>query len=940
MRPNRFLLSFTLFFAIFCFCFQLVKGATLEGSLALVPDGSNINLTAEGTADWAHWGLNGPGSFNHKQGAVSQVGNFTVIGTNSVAQYFAKAHNYTWTNGTPTPTSTNNTGVLIRGLMNGFELTLPADTALRRANVYVGVNAAEGRFEATLSDASDPDYVDASLVHDTQRLDGVYALSYAAASAGQFLTIRFTVTHLFSDSGYVSWKAVALASNAPPIVRITSPTNNTVFSTFSDVTIVAEASDVDGTISTVEFFQGTTNLGVAFESPYTLTWPNAVPGNYTLTARATDNEGATAVSAPVQIRVSTNRPPIVTIISPTNDAAFLVPANITVEATAMDPEGPVTKVEFFAGRNRLTEITNAPYRFVWNDVPLGNHLLTARATDTNGLTKVSSPVSIFVTTAQGSIAGSVATPPASIDLTSEGIADWAHWGLVTESSFDHKEGVESQISTYELIGEEPAYPYADNPHGYSWTDGTPIPAVTNTITGVYVVGLKNGFEIHVAAATVVRTLKLYVGTYGARGKLQAFLSDFSSPPFSDSSIDNLGNGPSGVYTIDFAATTPDQNLILRYTVSAMHDPVGNVTLQAATLVTENNPPRAGVTNPVDQAQYIFPANVRIDASAADSDGAISKVEFLGDGTSLGQRAAVPYSLTWSNVPIGSHTVAVKATDNEGATFTSRPVNIFVGIGGGYLSGQVATTPSAVDLTEEGKSDWTHWGLITKSTFDHKRGVLPQVSNFRAIESHTVKRYDNNLAGFSWTNGTPNPSAIDTHTGVYLSGLGSGFEIEVPADPMPRRLNVYVGLYGARGHFEASLSDLSAPPFADASLESAFNDRVGVYSLKYSAARSGEKLVVRYTASVLYDPIYGNVTLQATTLQGAPSVPILAPLWNGMDFTFSFLTDVGWSYAVEYTDSLSPIWWQVLQTVPGNGTEVQILDSRPPGSQRLYRVRVY
>jgi len=942
MFPNRLFLSATFLFAILPFCFQWAKGAALEGSFAVVPEGSNVNLTVEGSVDWAHWGLNGADSFNHKQGGVSQISALTLIGTNSAEQYYAKFHDYVWTDGTPTQTSTNNSGVLVRGLMNGFELRLPADTMLRRAKVYVGVNMAEGYFEATLSDASVPSYVDASLVHDTQRLDGVYSLSYAAGSPGQSLMIRFTAGHLFSpDSGFVSWQAVALAGNAPPAVAIASPTNNAVFPMFGDVTIVADASDGDGTISAVEFFQGTTNLGEVLESPYTLTWHNVPPGLYTLTTRATDNEGAATTSAPVQIRVTTNTPPTVAMITPTNDAAFLAPANITIEATAVDREGPVVKVEFFAGSDRLTQITNGPYRFVWSNAPLGNHILTARAMDTNGVTGVSSPVNIFVTAGGGFLMGSFAIPPAAVDLTSEGLADWAHWGLFTELSFDHKEGVTPQISTYELIGNEPAYSYGDNLHSYSWTDGTPTLAATNTITGVYVVGLNNGFEIRVAADTSVKTLKFYVGTYGARGKLQAFLSDFRSPPFLDSSVDNSGNGPGGVYTIDFAATSPDQSLILRYIVSAMYDSqFGNVTLQAATLVTDNSPPTASITRPAEGAAYISPTNLIIDAEAADSDGAIGKVEFFADLVRLGEVTAPPYTLTWSNVPLGSHALRVKATDDGGATFTSMPANIFVGIGGGNLSGHIAATPSQVDLTEEGKSDWAHWGLVTKNSFNHKRGVLPQINNFRTIEGHIVKRYDDNAAGFSWTNGTPGQIAMDTHTGVFISGLGNGFEIAVPADPTPRRLKVYVGLYGARGRFEARLSDFSAPPFTDVSLENPFNNRVGVYTLNYAAALPRQTLVLRYTASFLHDTQYGNVTLQATALQSAPSVQISTPTWSGTDFGFSFITDMGWSYSVEYTDSLNPALWHLLERVVGTGTEVQIVDPDMSGLQRSYRVRTH
>src|SRR5207249_1287478 len=155
--------------------------------------------------------------------------------------------------------------------------------------------------------------------------------------------------------------------------------------------------------------------------------------------------------------------------------------------------------------------------------------------------------------------------------TAEGTTDWAHWGLITESSFDHKAGVASQISNYALLGGEPAYMYADNLNGYTWTDGTPTPGVANTPTGVYVVGLANGFELTAPADTTMKTLNVYVGTFGARGKFRAFLSDFTAPLYLDSTIDNGGNGPGGVYSINYQAVSPGQKITVRFTVSEMHD---------------------------------------------------------------------------------------------------------------------------------------------------------------------------------------------------------------------------------------------------------------------------------------------------------------------------------------------------------------------------------
>jgi len=59
---------------------------------------------------------------------------------------------------------------------------------------------------------------------------------------------------------------------------------------------------------------------------------------------------------------------------------------------------------------------------------------------------------LFVHGTGGSLAGAIALPAAAIDLTAEGISDWAHWGLSAPTSFDHKAGVSQQINTFANIG--------------------------------------------------------------------------------------------------------------------------------------------------------------------------------------------------------------------------------------------------------------------------------------------------------------------------------------------------------------------------------------------------------------------------------------------------------------------------------------------------------
>ena len=65
----------------------------------------------------------------------------------------------------------------------------------------------------------------------------------------------------------------------------------------------ANASDSDGSVTKVEFFRGATSLGVDTSAPYAVTWSNAATGSYSLTAVATDNQGATTTSGAIAVTV-------------------------------------------------------------------------------------------------------------------------------------------------------------------------------------------------------------------------------------------------------------------------------------------------------------------------------------------------------------------------------------------------------------------------------------------------------------------------------------------------------------------------------------------------------------------------------------------------------------------------------------------------------------
>jgi hypothetical protein len=91
--------------------------------------------------------------------------------------------------------------------------------------------------------------------------------------------------------------------NSYPAVSITSPASGTVFSAPASIAIAASASDPDGSVARVEFYQGATKLGEDASSPYAFTWDNVPVGSYVLTARAVDDKGAVSTSTSVSVLV-------------------------------------------------------------------------------------------------------------------------------------------------------------------------------------------------------------------------------------------------------------------------------------------------------------------------------------------------------------------------------------------------------------------------------------------------------------------------------------------------------------------------------------------------------------------------------------------------------------------------------------------------------------
>lgn len=152
--------------------------------------------------------------------------------------------------------------------------------------------------------------------------------------SGETLTLGLDVT-----PGSVA--VISLAANVS--AALTAPTEGATFVASAAITLAADASAASGTIAKVEFFNGEIKLGEATTSPYSFTWSNVAAGSYALTAKATDNAGATTTSAAVNI----------TVISPYQHwkAIHSLTGDDALDDADPDGDGNVNLLEYALGTN-------------------------------------------------------------------------------------------------------------------------------------------------------------------------------------------------------------------------------------------------------------------------------------------------------------------------------------------------------------------------------------------------------------------------------------------------------------------------------------------------------------------------------------------------------------------------------------------------------------
>lgn len=441
-----------------------------------------------------------------------------------------------------------------------------------------------------------------------------------------------------------------------------------------------------------------------------------------------------------------------------------------------------------------------------------------------------------------------------VNLTTEGVTDWAHWG-VGGPVYNYKTGT---IGNYTQIGADVPGPFTSGV-SFSWTDATsannPIAATTEAVgltTG-------NGFQLNIPASTTTQLVYIYVGVNNARSQVQFSLSDNTAPSFLDSPATTSGTVR---YGIAFGAATAGKTLTVKSTGTARTANGGTVSLLAVAL--QPLPPLSVSTPTAEPGTAVLVNQPMVVTASAKGAPPFSYAWQLDSGAGYVNLPATGSSASFlARSTPGTESCRVIVSGSQGSV-TSAPVVLTASAATGTLKLlTVDLSPAGANLTQEGSLDWSHWGFSAPTDFDQKAiggNPVNLIGNFIPYGPGTALSRFGSGVTYRWYDGTPNLTATNNGA-VYRFPAGNGFELNVAAAQTNRLLHVYLGTYQAVAHVEAYLSDNSAIKLIDESLPWGGN---GKFNIQFAAGSPGQTLVFR-----VWFNSGGNVTFGAASLEGMP-----------------------------------------------------------------------
>ena len=491
------------------------------------------------------------------------------------------------------------------------------------------------------------------------------------------------VTDFYIDNIYFSGGKVPKSQIS---VAISSPVNGAVLIAPASVTINATTSS---NVSQVSFYNGSILLYTSSSSPFNYNWNNPTIGIDTLTAVAKDSSGNTLTSAPVIVIISKsgNKPPTTSITLPLNNATFLTPASIAINAIATDSGVAIYKVDFYENGVLLGTSTTSPYTYTWVGAPAGNYSLTVIATNTAGLSTTSSPVNIVVS--------NPILPTVSITSPANNSSFIPLSTIIINATAAYSAGSITKVDFYSnttLLGTSTTSPYNFNWPNVAYGNYT-LTAKATTNNGntaisapvaISVVPVAcNGidasgdfsYSVYTYAGTVYYRFHPLAPIIGSSSAI-IYLSTTGSGTYPGYNMTAVGSD--FIYTATIANGTTT-NFYFSYAVPSggQRNSSANPQTYLAGSVCVAGAPTVSITSPVDAASFTTPTSITITANATDLTDSVTKVSFYYGTTLIGIDSSAPYSINWTNVAVGSYSLTAIATSSNGLSTTSIPVSIIV-----------------------------------------------------------------------------------------------------------------------------------------------------------------------------------------------------------------------------------------------------------------------
>ncbi len=188
----------------------------------------------------------------------------------------------------------------------------------------------------------------------------------------------------------------------------------------------------------------------------------------------------------------------------------------------------------------------------------------------------------------------------------------------------------------------------------------------------------------------------------------------------------------------------------------------------------NVPPTVTLTSPANGANFVAGSSSSLTASASDSDGIVTKVDFYAGATLIGSATSSPYAVTWSSIPLGTSVLTAVATDDTGAQTTSASVTISSAVGPGtpaapVITSGVTASPSTVQVGQP-----TTFSVgATGSTLNYAWNFGDGSSATGATANHTFQTAGTFIVTVTITDGVGQSTTSSMTITVTDSGSGTG-----------------------------------------------------------------------------------------------------------------------------------------------------------------------